>query len=123
MFFLGIAGPLMPYFLMMGILIAFTLELSTEKLRKQEKQPVNHHLCVVTAQTGKSTPEHGYYFYNHSDLTKQQVSAKNIHPFQSHLPPPGMRKEPKVICFNDSFPAEDYVGGYFGLSPPYRFVS
>lgn len=122
MFFLGIAGPFIPYFLMMGILIAFTLEISMEKLRKPEKVSPDHHFRLLTAET-ETAPEHCYYFDTQSDQTHQQDLADNRGQFRSHLPPPGIKNGRKIISCNDSLPSENYIGCYFGLSPPYKFVS
>jgi hypothetical protein len=122
MFFLGIAGPLIPYFLMTGILIAFTLEVSMEKLRKPEKESPDHHFYLTTKETETTSPEYCYHFCTQLDQTHQQDLAKNINHLQAHLPPPGLKNGRKIICLNDSLPVDHYINRYFGLSPPYRYA-
>jgi len=122
MFFLGIAGPFMPYFLMMGILIAFTLEVSIEKMRKPEKISPDHHFRFLTEET-ETVDEPYYYFHIQLDQTSQQDLADHRDHSLSHFPPPGMKNGRKIIFRNDSLPSDNYIGCYFGLSPPCKFVS
>lgn len=122
MFFLGIAGPFMPYFLMMGILVAFTLEVSMGKMRKPEKVTPDHHLHFLTEET-ETTHEPYYYFHVQQDQTAQQNPADLGNHSLSHVPPPGMKNGRKIILHNDALPSDSFVGCYFGLSPPCKFVS
>jgi hypothetical protein len=118
MFFLGIAGPLLPYFLITGLLIAFTLEVSKEKLYKPEKESSDHHLYVATKEAEITFLEHCYHFYTQLDQTHQQDLAKDINHRQVYLPPPDMKNGKKITCLNDSLPVNNYINRYFGLSPP-----
>ncbi len=122
MFFLGIAGPLMPYFLMTGILIAFTLEVSAEKMRKPGKVAPDHHCLCVTAKPGISD-EFNYYICSQPDQTTQRDQADGRNPSLYCFQPPGMKNERKFAFNNDSLPSDKYIGRYFGLSPPCKFVS
>jgi hypothetical protein len=119
MFFLGIAGPLMPYFMMLGVLIAFTLGVSKEGLRNPEKEPMDQHIRLQVQETKIASLTGCCHFYTKTDQSHQKKTDNNIFPL---LPVQGIQKERKIICRNDSFLPADYTGNYFGLSPPGMFV-
>lgn len=121
MFFLGIAGPLMPYLLTMGILIAFMLEVSTEELRKSEKISSNQNCLCMTGET-EIKDEGCYYFHTQYHPPGQQDITANKNHFLSYFQPPGMYAERKVVFRSDALPADKYYGSCFGLSPPCKFV-
>lgn len=122
MFFLGIAGPLLPYFLMIGILVAFTLEAGTGVLRKLEKENVDHHIRIAGTETETAAPEGLFYFNDRPDQSQDQINAKNASLFISGLLCPDIGNEQQIICRSARIRLADYVDCYFGLSPPYMDV-
>ncbi len=121
MFFVGIAGPLMPYLLMTGLIIVLTMDVSMEKLHQPEKEHPDHHLSLLTEGTEINLVGHSDHFYaqpvhpNHPDL------AENVYPLRTFLIPPG-RLKGKVRPYVPII-AEGYCDCYFGLSPPVPFFS
>lgn len=122
MFFLGIAGPLMPYFLMMGILIVFTLEVRMEKLCKPEKGHIDHHIRILARETEPASLPGCYPFHTRIDQPHQKDTDESAFPCYPYFPSPDIKNEEKIICTNDFFRTAEYTEHYFGLSPPCMVV-
>ncbi|MEL7586061.1 MAG: hypothetical protein AAGU19_05050 [Prolixibacteraceae bacterium] len=124
MFFLGIAGPLLPYFLMIGVLVAFTLEAGAEMMRKAEKEPAdNHHIRLATTETEAAAPEGLFYFRAHPDRLQDQGIEENASLAFPGFLFPYIENEEQVVCRDSGVRLAGYVDCYFGLSPPDRCVS
>ncbi len=129
MFFVGIAGPFIPYFLMTGILIVLTLEISVDKLYQPAKESNDSYVRLVPEPIPQEKTAPHYFFYPHSDpgQSNQQV------PVQSEKEPAGLRQlafSPPGIPHAGLTPRPcklminpGYVLHYSGLSPPFLFVS
>lgn len=120
MFFLGIAGPLLPYLLMTGIIIAFTLEVSLEKLCRPGKELPDHHRTLYTPETMTLSEGQNYHFDQQQNQTSWPNAAEQVYPDHTCPEPPGTIWI--NACPDTSMPAEGYHSRYSGLSPPLRFV-
>ncbi len=123
MFFLGIAGPLMPYFLVTGILVLFTLGVSMEKLYLREEEPVDNPHFLIAGESGTSLPEATCHYFDLTDKFSHQDFAEALSQGKTYFTPPEITGGVTFMSMDDSLSAEDYSGRYFGLSPPSSFVS
>lgn len=122
MFFLGLAGPFMPYLLMTGILIVFALEVSVKKMCPPAKDPAGHSVSLLSGETGTMILADYCYFYSQVDESPQKDSNENGFLLHPYFPPPGMENETKISSINDFLNATDHHNCYFGLSPPCMFI-
>ncbi len=123
MFFLGIAGPFIPYLILTGILVVFTLETSREVMPIREDG--SDYLKIQIFQDGPSLSAQGPEFYyfrpggQHSDHKQAEEHGSPAIGSLRILSPEKYEKDTCNYIFNYSLVL---TCCYFGLSPPLALV-
>ena len=120
MFLVGIAGPFIPYFLLMGFLLVFTLETSRDFLPKAEEGPAGSKIHLLTEEKGFSGTAGCYHFNTHDS---QKIGKKQLHKnfslLKRYFQIPLQESQEIILQKHDNFLSSECNTCYFGLPPPF----
>ena len=116
MFFLGITGSLLPYMLLTGVILVFTLETNKDILAGSAKLPVGKTIKLDIQHNVKESLT-DCYFVSFKETTKESQQISNsTNPANTNI---SRIINKKIIClFIYLQHYSEYNALYFGLSPP-----
>ncbi|WP_163713155.1 hypothetical protein [Mangrovibacterium lignilyticum] len=122
MFFVGLAGSMIPYILLMGVMLVFTLGANTEVLKKlsASKEPVKTIVLETATSTSTDNTSISFHYseYKFPDKLAEELNSEASIADQIELP------DKIEIRGNELYPPlrphyhSNYCTRYFGLSPP-----
>ena len=121
MFFVGLAGSMIPYILLMGVMLVFTLGANTEVMKKLSSPKES----AKTIQVETSTPDlvNQTISFHFSEHQFQDKSSQEL-PFEAspvdECTPPEKNEISNNKLFSPLHPHYNsiFCTRYFGLSPP-----
>jgi hypothetical protein len=117
MFFIGLAGSLMPYLLLLGVLFVLTLGIGAE----HEPELVADAEKTIEYQNPENSEGNllkGSYFY-HSDENRRTCQSQSAFTFPKKFEFKAFNIRSKITsCFVDQQYSFEVYHTFFGLSPP-----
>jgi len=122
MFFVGLAGSIIPYILFMGVMLVFTLGANAEVMKKlsPEKSEANVLEVDITVSASSTDPVNfnfsAYYNCPSKFSTEQTEDLSSDQPGCLTTPP---KKASSALFSNiQAHYRQNFCGWHFGLSPP-----
>ncbi len=122
MFFLGLAGPMMPYMLFLGVMLAFTFGTSKTTLAKTETETAAKIISISPESSSSNELTAVYHTWFQKDRQDQQKTDELKSPPPAHSFTPYNFITQKIDSNPIDLYSHEYNDGYFGLSPPVLFI-
>lgn len=118
MFFLGLTGSLLPYLLLLGVVLTFTLATSQEALANMENKPDEKNISLPAAPETTTTLSNCYQFHWNDFQENQKISNQDAFPADTAIKIPYLHPTFSGGNFVGTFHSKKHIARFFGLSPP-----